>query len=57
MKGKLHHVEIYVKDLNVSKAFWGWLLEELGYSVSQQWEQGISYIFDKTYIVFVQEAS
>lgn len=54
MKGKLHHVEIYVKDLNVSKAFWGWLLEELGYSVSQQWEQGISYIFDKTYIVFVQ---
>ena len=54
MKGKLHHVEIYVKDLDVSKAFWGWLLEELGYSVSQQWEQGISYIFDKTYIVFVQ---
>ncbi|MCD4713139.1 MAG: VOC family protein [Clostridiales bacterium] len=54
MKGKLHHIEIYVKDLNVSKEFWGWLLGELGYSVSQQWEQGISYIFDKTYIVFVQ---
>ncbi len=54
MKGKLHHIEIYVKDLNVSKEFWGWLLGELGYSVSQQWEQGISYIFDKSYIVFVQ---
>lgn len=54
MKGKLHHVEIYVKDLNVSKAFWGWLLEELGYKEYQKWEQGVSYIFEQTYIVFVQ---
>lgn len=54
MKGKLHHVEIYVKDLNMSKAFWGWLLEELGYKEFQKWEQGVSYIFEQTYIVFVQ---
>jgi len=54
MKGALHHIEIYVKDLNKSKAFWGWLLNELGYNEYQNWEQGISYILEKTYIVFVQ---
>ncbi len=54
MKGTLHHIEIYVKDLNKSKEFWGWLLNELGYKEYQNWEQGISYILEKTYIVFVQ---
>lgn len=54
MKGMLHHIELYVKDLNKSIAFWGWLLEELGYKEYQKWPQGISYIFEKSYIVFVQ---
>ena len=54
MKGTLHHIELYVKDLNKSKEFWGWLLDELGYKEYQKWEQGISYILEKTYIVFVQ---
>jgi len=54
MKGHLHHIELYVKDLKVSKAFWGWLLTALGYQVSQQWDQGISYQLGETYIVFVQ---
>lgn len=54
MKGVLHHIEIYVKDLNKSKDFWGWLLHELGYKEYQTWPQGISYILEKTYIVFVQ---
>lgn len=54
MKGTLHHIEIYVKDLNKSKEFWGWLLNELGYKEYQNWEQGISYILEKNYIVFVQ---
>lgn len=54
MKGKLHHIEIYVKDLNVSMEFWGWLLNELGYKEFQKWEQGVSYIFEQIYIVFVQ---
>ncbi len=50
----LHHIEIYVKDLDISKEFWGWLLSELGYKEYQKWDKGISYIKDKTYIVFVQ---
>lgn len=54
MKGTLHHIEIYVKDLNKSKEFWGWLLHELGYKEYQNWEQGISYVLEETYIVFVQ---
>lgn len=54
MKGLLHHVEIYVKDLEKTKEFWGWLLHELDYKVYQSWDQGISYILDKSYLVFVQ---
>lgn len=54
MIGKLHHVEIYVKNLKVSLDFWGWLLDLLGYKLFQQWDGGASYILDETYIVFVQ---
>ncbi len=54
MKGSLHHIELYVKDLEKSSEFWGWLLGKLGYSEYQKWESGISYILDKTYIVLVQ---
>ena len=54
MKGTLHHIEMYVKDLTKSKVFWGWLLNELGYREYQNWEKGISYISGQTYIVFVQ---
>ena len=54
MKGTLHHIEIYVKDLNQSKEFWGWLLGQLGYKEYQNWELGVSYILGDTYIVFVQ---
>ena len=54
MKGKLHHVEIYVKDLDESKKFWDWLLNLLGYTQFQSWDAGVSYVLDDTYIVFVQ---
>lgn len=54
MKGALHHVEIYVKSLAVSKDFWGWLLDKLGYEVFQEWDAGISYLLGDTYLVFVQ---
>ena len=54
MTGQLHHVEIYVSDLQKSKEFWGWLLPLLGYKEYQSWPEGISYILGTTYIVFVQ---
>lgn len=53
-KGLLHHVEIYVPDLQVCISFWGWLLQKLGYQEYQRWDAGISYILADTYIVFVQ---
>ncbi|MCA1029809.1 VOC family protein [Bacillus timonensis] len=52
--GMLHHIELYVSNLDKSKAFWGWLLEELGYEVYQKWNQGISWKLGHTYLVFVQ---
>jgi len=54
MRGQLHHIEIYVKDLKCSIEFWGWLLVKLGYSQFQKWDSGISYKLKESYIVFVQ---
>ncbi|EES72923.1 VOC family protein [Paenibacillus sp. MB22_1] len=50
----IHHVEINVSDLQTSRAFWDWIFQELGYSVYQEWDQGVSWISGTTYIVFVQ---
>lgn len=53
-KGLLHHIEIFVSNLERSIKFWGWLLKELGYSSFQEWESGHSWKLGDTYIVFVQ---
>ncbi|MGP1908420.1 VOC family protein [Metabacillus sp. JX24] len=53
-KGLIHHIEIYVSDLKRSIEFWGWFLEELGYSRYQEWDQGQSWKIEDTYLVFVQ---
>lgn len=50
----LHHIELYVSNLNQSILFWEWLLKELGYEPYQKWESGISWKQKDTYIVFVQ---
>ncbi|MCA9563474.1 MAG: VOC family protein [Myxococcales bacterium] len=52
--GALHHVEIYVSNLERSRVFWGWLLTELGYEKFQEWDQGTSWKCGETYLVFVQ---
>lgn len=51
--GNIHHIEIYVNDLVQMKEFWSWFLEEMGYTLYQEWDEGFSYKLDKTYIVFV----
>jgi catechol 2,3-dioxygenase-like lactoylglutathione lyase family enzyme len=33
----LHHVELWVPDLERAAASWGWLLERLGYERYQNW--------------------
>lgn len=52
--GGLHHVELYVRDLARSKAFWGWFLGLLGWSSYQEWTQGASWRLAETYLVLVQ---
>jgi catechol 2,3-dioxygenase-like lactoylglutathione lyase family enzyme len=55
MQGILHHVEIYVSDLEKTKLFWTWLLfDKLNYEIYQKWPSGISYKLGETYIVFVK---
>ncbi len=54
LKGQLHHIEIYVSNLEKSAEFWGWFLEELGYTKFQEWKEGVSWKLGNTYIVFVQ---
>lgn len=55
MHGVVHHIEMYVDNLQETKNFWSWLLlDYLGYKVSQEWNHGISYKLGDTYLVFVQ---
>lgn len=50
--GTLHHVEVWVPDLDRAVASWGWLLERLGYEPFQDWPAGRSWRLGHTYIVF-----
>jgi hypothetical protein len=50
----LHHVELWVLDLERGKAQWGWLLGELGYQQFQDWPAGRSWRRGATYLVIEQ---
>ncbi|MGW6470798.1 VOC family protein [Streptomyces nigra] len=52
--GALHHVEIWVSDLERALGSLGWLLETLGYAVSQSWDSGHSWLLGPTYLVLEQ---
>jgi len=49
----LHHVEIYVSDLERSIAFWSPFMERLGYE-AERWSGGINYKQGDTYLCFLQ---
>ncbi|MGT2716062.1 VOC family protein [Streptococcus respiraculi] len=50
----LHHIEINVANLAISRAFYDKLFADLGYELDQEWEEGFSYRYRDTYLVFVQ---
>lgn len=50
----IHHIEIYVSNLNASRKFYRFLLEALGYELYQEWEEGFSYKRQETYLVDVE---
>lgn len=47
----LHHIEIWVVDLDNARRSWGWLLAQLGWSVDQEWDNGTSWRFGDVYLV------
>jgi catechol 2,3-dioxygenase-like lactoylglutathione lyase family enzyme len=53
-RGQLHHLEVYVRDLERAYRFWGWLLGELGYVPHQEWDEGCSYRCGASYIALVE---
>lgn len=50
-RGAIHHVELWVPDLDRAAAGWGWLLGELGYAPFQRWADGVSFRLGDTYVV------
>ncbi|MCC3764453.1 VOC family protein [Glycomyces sp. TRM65418] len=52
--GTLHHVELWVPDLNRAVDSFGWLLERLGYARHQEWSAGRSWRLGPTYLVVEQ---
>ena len=51
MAAGVHHIEIWVVDLDSARHSWGWLLVALGWSVDQEWSMGISWRCGEVYIV------
>lgn len=54
LTGCIHHVELWVPDIDRATAEWGWLLTELGYRPYQEWSAGRSWRLDHAYIVIEQ---
>jgi catechol 2,3-dioxygenase-like lactoylglutathione lyase family enzyme len=53
-RGTLHHIELWVPRIDEATTSLGWLLEELGYELFQNWENGRSWRLGGTYIVVEQ---
>ncbi|MFJ1311446.1 hypothetical protein [Agrobacterium sp. P15N1-A] len=53
----LHHIEIYVSNLDASHVFWSTLLAKLGYVESSRWSEGFTLANEHdAYLTFVQVA-
>jgi len=52
--GAIHHVELWVPNLDKAIASWGWLLTALGYRMFQDWPGGRSWRAGDAYIVVEQ---
>lgn len=50
-RGRLHHLEIWVTDLERATTTLGWMFESLGYVRAQQWPDGASWQGAGEYLV------
>lgn len=57
LKGRLHHIELWVPNLDRALVSLGWLLESLGYTLYQSWENGRSWVLGDTYLVVEQSSA
>ncbi len=55
--GTLHHVEVWVPDLERAVISWEWLLQALGYTLFQDWSAGRSWRLGATYLVLEQSSA
>jgi catechol 2,3-dioxygenase-like lactoylglutathione lyase family enzyme len=52
--GAIHHIELWVPNLDKAITSWGWLLTALGYRMFQDWPGGRSWRAGHAYIVVEQ---
>lgn len=52
--GAVHHLELWVTDLERARRPWQWLLTTLGYEPFQSWPAGVSWRLDEAYVVLEQ---
>lgn len=50
----IHHLQIWVPDLARAEGSWGWLLEQLGFTLDRKWETGRVWRKDGTGLVLEQ---
>jgi len=50
----LHHVELWVADLDEAREAWGWLLGCLGWAPDQVWPEGASWRAGDAYLVITR---
>lgn len=55
--GRLHHLELWVPDLDRAAGSWGWLLVALGYQPFQRWPDGRSWRRGEHYVVVEQSSA
>lgn len=50
-RGALHHVEIWVEDIEADGREWAWLLDRLGYRLGDDWGHGQAWDLGDHYVV------
>ncbi|GAA3902779.1 VOC family protein [Microbacterium invictum] len=48
----IHHVEIWIADLDQTRREWGWLLERLGFERGPDWADGSTWAAGGSYVTF-----
>ena len=51
LRGSLHHLEIWVRDIAVARGSWGWLFGRLGFTRDSEWAEGESWRIGELYVV------